>query len=201
MATEKLHDYWTVQAYLAYEQETGIRHEYIDGEIFAMAGGSDIHSEIALNCITELTPQLRAKNCRRFGSDMKVKISATKYIYPDFSIVCGESHFSDEARTMLVNPTLVAEVTSPGSKSYDKTTKADFYRSLASVQAYLIIDQERPYIQLYTRQGKGWFFQEFQSLDEKIELEAIDCTLPLLEIYRDIDYSDSEATMSDSSQD
>ncbi len=192
MATEKSHSHWTVEEYLAYEKETGVKHEYIDGEIFAMAGGSDNHNEIAVNCITELSIQLRGKNCRRFSSDMKVKISDIKYVYPDFTIVCGEAKFDDEAHTMLVNPTLVAEVTSPGTASYDMLTKANFYRGLPSVQAYLIIDQETIHAQLFTRQGAGWFFQEFKSLDESIALDVIDCTLPVSEIYRDISLADSE---------
>lgn len=187
MATERTEKYWTVKEYLAYERETDIKHEYIDGEIFAMAGGTDNHSEIAVNCTTELSVQLRGKvGCRRFNSDMKVKISERKYVYPDFSIVCGKAEFSDDAHTMLINPTLVAEVTSDSSKSYDKIKKAEFYRSLASLQIYLIIDQDRPHAELYVRQDKVWIFQEFNSLEDRIPLKVIACTLPMSEVYRDI---------------
>lgn len=188
---EKPQDYWTVETYLAYEQESGIKHEYIDGEIFAMAGGLDKHSLIKTNCVIELGLQLRGKSCRLYDSDMKVEISDIKYVYPDFTVACGEAKFDDEAHTMLVNPTLVAEVTSPSTESYDVLTKANFYRNLPSVQAYLIIDQEKVHAQLFTRQGKGWFFQEFSSHDEKILLDVIACTLPVSEVYRDINFPES----------
>jgi len=194
MATERTEKYWTVEEYLAYEQETGIKHEYIDGEIFAMSGGTDNHSEIAVNCTTELSVQLRGRaGCRRFNSDMKVKISERKYVYPDFSIVCGKAEFSNESNTMLTNPTLVAEVTSDSSKSYDKIKKAEFYRSLPSLQIYLIIDQDRPHAELYVRQEKVWIFQEFNSLEDVLPLDVIGCTLPMSEVYRDIELHDVES--------
>lgn len=193
MVAERIAKYWTVEEYLAYEQETGIKHEYIDGEIFAMSGGTDKHSRIKANCIVEVGYQLRDKPCILYDSDMKVKISEIKYVYPDFSIVCEKSVFTDEAHTMLLNPTLIAEVTSDSSESYDKLTKAQFYRSLPSVQAYLIIEQDRPRAELYTRQNNGWLLQEFDSLEATIPLDAIGCTLPMSEIYRDIDYPETES--------
>lgn len=193
MATERTEKFWTVEEYLAYEQETGIKHEYIDGEIFAMSGGTDNHSEIAVNCTIELSVPLRGRaGCRRFNSDMKVKISERKYVYPDFSIVCGKAEFSDDAHAMLTNPTLVAEVTSDSSKSYDKIKKAEFYRSLTSLQIYLIIDQDRPHAELYVRQEKVWIFQEFNSLEDVIPLDVIGCTLPMSEVYRDIELDNIE---------
>lgn len=115
----------TVEEYLAYEKETGIKHEYIDGEIFAMSGGTDRHSQIKANCIVEVGYQLRKNTCILYDSDMKVKVSESKYVYPDFSIVCEKAIFADDAHTMLINPTLVAEVTSDSSKSYDKIQKAN----------------------------------------------------------------------------
>lgn len=198
MALEKQQEFWTLEEYLAYELETGIKHEYIDGEIFAMSGGSDKHSLIKTNCVVELGLQLRGKQCRLYDNDMKVKITNTKYVYPDFSVVCGSAEFDDESNTMLINPTLVAEVTSPSSESYDRVTKADFCRSLASIQAYLIIKQEKVQAQLYTRHDDGWFLRDFTSLEDIIPLDTLGCSLPMSEIYRDIDYSASEAAASDS---
>ena len=187
MAMEPVKRKWTVQEYLDYEQETGIKHEYIDGEIYAMSGGTDRHSKIAVNCTASLLGQLREGDCDVFNSDMRIKINDLKYVYPDFSVVCGAGEFADEGRTMLRNPTLVAEVMSPSSKGYDSNAKAHDYRSLESVQLYMLIDQDRAYVQLYTRRQGEWLFTEYASLDEVVPLDAIGCTLPLSEIYRNVD--------------
>lgn len=190
MAMNPVKRYWTLEEYLAYEAETGMKHEYIDGEIYAMSGGTDKHSLIPINCTTELAYKLRGKSCRVYNSDMRVKINDITYVYPDFSVVCGKAQFADDKRTMLINPTLVAEVISPSSANYDKGLKADFYRSLPSVQAYLLIEQERVHAQLYIRQESTWQLQEFSGLDAVIPLEALEMTLPLSEVYREIEFSD-----------
>lgn len=183
---ERTQKYWAVAEYLAFEQESDTKYEYIDGEIYAMSGGTDNHSSIAVNCTTELNLQVRNKSCRVFNSDMKVKISDIKYVYPDFSVVCGQAEFSDEKHTMLTNPTLVAEVMSGSSVNYDKGLKADYYRSLPSLQLYLIIDQEKVSAQLYTRQKDGWLLSEYTDLEAIIPLESIGCQLAMAEVYRDI---------------
>ena len=96
MASDPVKRRWTVEEYLAYEVETGIKHEYIDGEIYAMSGGSGDHALIMMNCGAELNLQLRGSQCRVYSSDLKVKISATKYVYPDLSVVCGDAEYTDE---------------------------------------------------------------------------------------------------------
>lgn len=191
MATNPVKRYWTVEEYLAYEAETGMKHEYIDGEIYAFSASTEKHSLIATYASAELGYKLRGKSCRVYNSDMRVKITDIKYVYPDFSAVCGEAQFADDKRTMLINPTLVAEVISPSSANYDKGEKADFYRSLPSVQAYLLLDQERVHAQFYIRQESAWQLQEYSGLDAIIPLEALGISLPLSEAYRDIEFSDS----------
>jgi Uma2 family endonuclease len=185
------HQKWAVEEYLAYEDETDIRHEYIDGEIYAMSGGTENHSGICANGIAELGNQTRGKPCRVHASDMKVKVSETKYLYPDFSVVCGEAQFADEKRTLLTNPILMAEVISDSSEKYDKITKNEYYRSLSSLKYYLIIDQSRVHVQLYTVQGEGWLLQEFTRREQSISLDAIDVTLSLSELYLDVEFDDT----------
>jgi Uma2 family endonuclease len=187
MVTNPVPRHWTVEEYLAYEEETGIKHEYIDGEIYAMSGGTDNHSRIAANCIIAVGKRLK-NPCHIHTSDMRVKISDIKFVYPDFSVVCGKAIFADDKRTKLTNPTLVAEVTSSSSRSYG--VKSDFYRSLPSVQAYLILDQERVHAQFFTRHEAVWLLREFNELDAVIPLEVLDCSLPLSEVYRDIEFAD-----------
>ena len=186
MVSERLPNKMTVEEYLAHEQETGIKHEYIDGEIFAMAGGSRHHTAIITNCSGELREQVRKKPCQAYTSEIKVKINDLKYVYPDFTVVCDEQEYADEVETMLVNPTLVGEVMSPSSGDYDQGTKAGYYRSLPSVQQYLLLNQDKPYAQLFTRNDIGWQLQEFEGLDAVIPLKPIGCELKLSEAYLDV---------------
>ena len=184
---------WTVEEYLAYEEEVGIRHEYIDGEIYAMTGGTPDHSGIAANGVGELRSQLRGKSCRVFTSDLKVKVSEIKYLYPDFSVICGDIQFADEKKIMVTNPILVAEVISDTSEKYDKITKSEYYRSIPSLNYYLIIDQNRVHVQVYTLQDNGWLLQEFTQREQSIPLDVIDVTLSVDELYLDVEFSDNEA--------
>jgi len=192
MVANPLSNHYTVEEYLAQEELDRIRYEYIDGEIFAMASGTDNHSGVITNCLIEIGLQLRGSQCRVRSSDLRVKISETKYVYPDFSVVCGESEFADDNHTMLTNPILVAEVLSPSSEGYDRGLKYEFYRGLSSLKAYLLIDQSRAHVELYTLQENGWLFQEFKSLDDKIKIGVIDCDLPLSEIYRGISFASGD---------
>jgi Uma2 family endonuclease len=189
MATNPVKRLWTVEEYLDYEIETHMRYEFIDGQIFAMAGGSDKHSIIILNIGAELRQQLRqAKTCQGYESNMKVKINDLRYVYPDMTVVCGEAKFADTSHTMLSNPTLIVEVLSETTANYDKGQKYDFYRSLPSVQAYLMLDQDRAHAMLYTRDKTGWHLEEYSGLDKTVPLEAIGCELALSEAYLNIEF-------------
>ena len=185
MERQPVYRKWTFEEYLAYEEETGIKHEYIDGEIYAMTGGTKKHSVMATNCTTEIGVQLRDSDCYVASSDMRVQISPTKFVYPDFLVVCGQDEFMDDKEVTLLNPTLVAEFISDSSEKYDKGLKSEYYRSIESLQHYLIVDQNRVYVQLYTRGNDDkWIFQEFNQHDTMIPLEAIGVELPVDEVYR-----------------
>ena len=181
-------DGWTIKKYLAYEQETGIKHEYIDGRIYAGQTASRDHSIISTNTIGTIGVQIRDTECYLLGSDMRIKISDIKYLYPDLSVVCGKSILADPEETMLTNPILIVEVTSPQTRNFDIGRKAEIYRYLSSLHAYLTIDQTRVFIQLYTRQDNGWLLQEFDKLDQTIPLPMINAELPLSDVYRDINF-------------
>jgi len=179
---------WSVDEYMAYQEGTGIKHEYVDGEIYAMSGGTENHSLVATNTIAELSIQLRGSSCRVHSSDMQIKVGDLKYLYPDLSVICGKSIFADESHTLLANPTLVCEVMSPSSENYDKGLKGEFYRSLSSLKYYLVLSQNRVYAQLYSLRDDGWLLQEFTKRDDVLSLDMIGVKLPLSEIYRDIEF-------------
>jgi len=190
MATNQLPNKYTFEEYLAVEEETGLRHEFIDGEIYAMSGGTWDHNTIAMNTGIAIGTRLNQKSCRIVNSDMRTKINDIKYVYPDLSVVCSKPEFADDKETILTNPTLFVEVLFDSTAKYDMRAKAAFYRSLPSLQAYLLIDQSRVHVQLYARQPDSWIFQEFTSLEDVILLEAIGCELPLNEIYRGIEFDE-----------
>lgn len=186
MAMNPIPRKWTIDEYLAYEEETGIKHEYLDGEIYAMSGGTGNHSFISVNCITSMRTKTRNTSCRVHRGEMKVKISESKYVYPDFSVVCGELVYSDEKRTQLVNPTLVGEVTSDSTK----IIKNEFYCSLPSLKYYIIIDQKRVHVQVYIANEGGWLLQEFVNFNDIISLPALQIDLPVNDIYEDIRFEE-----------
>ena len=185
MAIEGLRQ-MTVEEYFAFDEATEVRYEYIDGEIIPVSGGTLYHGIIMANASGVLWHCLRGSDCRVISSDMRNRVSTTRYVYPDFSVVCGEP-VTDGRAVNLWNPTLVAEVTSPSSINRDRGEKLLYYQSIASLQIYLVIDQHRVYVELHERQGDGWHAQEFSSLDAIVPLDALGCDLPLAEIYAGIE--------------
>ena len=177
--------FWTVDEYFAFESDSETRHEYIDGQIYDMTAGTSDHNEIKINAAIEFGTQIRGSNCSLRNSDMRVKVSESKYVYPDLSAVCGKAQLEDNA-TSLLNPILAVEVTSTSSVQYDRTHKLDYYRSLPSMQAYLVIDQHRIRVEHHTRTEEGWLWQIFTDLDDVIPLHMLNASLQLSQVYRGI---------------
>ena len=177
----------TVEEYFAFDEATEIRYEYIDGEIIPMTGGTLYHGLIMANASGELRQLLKGSDCRVISSDMRNRVNPTRYVYPDFCVVCGRPA-TDERAVTLWNPTLVGEVTSPSSIERDRGEKRRFYQSIASLQIYLVIDQHRALVELHSRQDDSWQSQEYAGLDAIIPLTALGCELPLAEIYDGIQF-------------
>ncbi|MCY4018211.1 MAG: Uma2 family endonuclease [Chloroflexi bacterium] len=181
----------SVQEYLAWEADNEIKHEYIDGEVYAMSGGSGKHSRVAANAMIAIGRQLDNSICAVHTSDMRVKVAEDRYVYPDLSAVCGVEQFEDEGETSLLNPILVVEVTSPSSIERDRVAKRDFYREVPSIQGYLVIDQHRVCAELYIRADIGWLLQVYTDPDDVVPLEMLNCELLLAEIYRGISFEEA----------
>jgi len=175
----------TVEQYLALEAESEIKHEYIDGEIFPMPGGTLIHDQIIMNLTLTLGAQLIDSDCRLHTSHMRVGLSPTRYVYPDLSAVCGEAE-TDDGATTLLNPVFVVEVTSPTSIKRDRERKVELYGAAPSIQGYLILDQDRAFAAWHTRAESGWRLRQFSDLAAAITLDPLGCTLKLAEIYRGV---------------
>lgn len=165
--------------------ETQGRSEYVDGEIFAMAGGTEAHNLICGNVLRELGNRFKGRPCYVYTSDMKVRVeSANLGAYPDAMAVCGERLFWDQGRDVITNPTLIVEVLSDSTEAYDRGDKFTHYRGIPSLRAYLLLSQHRVGAELYLRQPNGdWLLRSYDDLHEGIALTALDVVLPLAEIY------------------
>ena len=176
---------YTPEEYLALEREATTKSEYVDGEIFAMAGASCVHMTIAFNVAGELHRQLKGRPCTAYISDMRVKVSPTgMYTYPDVVAVCGKTQLEDARFDTLLNPTVIVEVLSPSTEGYDRGAKFAHYRRLESLQEYLLVAQDAVHLEHYVRQADGrWLLSEANRLQDEIHLPAIDCRLSLAEVY------------------
>lgn len=175
----------TPEDYLALERESEQKHEYLNGEIFAMVGASKAHNLIVTNLVAELRQQLKKRPCRVYSNDMRVKVGPSGlYTYPDVVVACGEDRFDDEHRDTLLNPTVLVEVLSESTKDYDRGEKFTHYRRLDSLQDYLLIAQDRCHVEHYQRQPENrWLLSETDDPDAVVRLVSIDCRLALREVY------------------
>jgi Uma2 family endonuclease len=182
--------------YLAFERTSEIKHEFIDGEIYAMTGASPNHNLVVASTIAAIHNQLRGKPCKIYPSDMKVRTPSTgSYLYPDISVVCGESQFDDEQRDILLNPTIIIEALSPNTERYDRGKKFQSYRELASMQEYILIAQDSPHIERFVRQKDDlWQFSEAHGLEASLDLASIMCKLALVEVYEQVDFDSADET-------
>jgi Uma2 family endonuclease len=181
-----------VSEYLALELRTHEKHEYLDGEVFAMTGASGPHNLIVTNVVSELRQQLKKRPCVVYPSDLRVKVSSTGlYTYPDAIVVCDKPQFEQPGDTLL-NPTVIVEVLSESTELYDRGKKFEHYRTLASLKDYILIDQLVTKVELYSRQPQQrWLLSEANRLTDSISIPSIDCVLSLSEIYDKVELAAS----------
>ena len=177
----------TVEEYLRFEAESSDKHEFSDGQIIDMAGGTIEHSLIISNTIGELRAALKNKPCIVLESNMQVRIARKHaYRYPDASVVCGEPQLDTAltGRRTLLNPKLIVEVLSPSTEGIDRGKKFSDYREIPSVEEFVLISSDEPMIEVYYRQPDGvWRFTPARGMDSAITLSSIGITLKLSEVY------------------
>ncbi len=142
---------YTPEEYLAFERESEEKHEFIDGEIVAMAGASREHNLIGTNVTVDLGYQLRGKNCELYANDMRVRMRNGRYGYPDVVVVCDEPQFDDDEFDILLNPTIIVEVLSKSTRFRDKTEKLIAYQKMDSLHQCLLIEQTEPRVEHYIK--------------------------------------------------
>ncbi|GAB4512088.1 MAG: Uma2 family endonuclease [Anaerolineae bacterium] len=174
-------------AYLALERDSSTKHEYGQGQVFAMTGASASleHNLIVGNTVTTLNNQLAESPCIVSPSDMRVKIPAARaYRYPDVSVVCAPPEMEDGS---LLNPVVLIEVPSPSTALVDRNQKLREYRQIDKLQEYVLISPDEPRIERFLRQPEdNWLYTEVVSLENKLELPSIACHLALADVYRKV---------------
>src|SRR2546430_2391059 len=176
----------TAEQYLELERASEMRHEFLDGLMYAMAGESRGHSRVCFNLATIIGAQLGGRRCEGFSPNMKVRAGiGGLYAYPDLMIVCGEAEFHDEHGDVLLNPTVIFEVLSPSTEKYDRGEKFRRYRQIESLKDYVMVSQDQARVEHHHRQpeDKGTA-TEVNGLDAGLVLSSIDCRIPLAEVYR-----------------
>ncbi len=180
------HDYISEQDYLEDEKHRDIKHEYFDGEIFAMSGGSRNHHRLSGNVFGEFRNHLKGTPCEAFQSDMKVRADkGNKYFYPDVVVSCtkgdSDSHFEEF-------PRLIVEVLSKSTRKFDQTLKRLVYQTIPSLEEYVLIEQDRVEIQVF-RRADNWQ-SSYYYIDDDITFTSIGLTLPVLELYQRVENDD-----------
>lgn len=183
----------TPEEYLRMERASQEKHEYYRGEVFAMTGASENHNIVVSSTLATLYNQLRKKPCQIYPSDMRVRIPATGlYTYPDISIVCGTPEFEDDGLDTLLNPTVIIEVLSSSTEQYDRGKKFQHYRTVASLQEYILIAQDTNRIEHFGRQGNQWILTDAKTDDAVLTLPSIDCTLALVDVYEKVNFDSTQ---------
>ena len=182
-------DLLTPAEYLEIERHSEIKHEYINGRMYAMSGASRQHIKIALNVAASLRTQLRDRNCDVYMADMRVNIDRSgKYVYPDVVAVCGEQHFEDSEVDTLLNPTAIVEVLSDTTERYDRGEKFDYYRTIASLREYVLVAQNAMRVEHYVLRDGEWVFSALKAAEERLVLGSIGCEISLADIYENVDF-------------
>lgn len=188
MTAVKQPDFITVEDYLAGEEVSSVKHEYLGGTVHAMAGATNQHNTLAVNSLASLHGQLRGKTCQPFNSDTKVRIEFsdhTRLYYPDAMVVCDSrsatEHFQDR-------PVVIIEILSDSTRRTDLGEKRDAYLTISSLKVLLLVEHESPTVIAYRRKPEGGFAAEqYSGLDAVIPLQEIEASLPLADLYERVE--------------
>jgi Uma2 family endonuclease len=188
---------YTVAEYLAFERASETKHEYFNGEIFAMAGASEPHNLIAWNIGGELHDRLKDGPCRAYVSDMRVRCPSGLRTYPDVTAVCGDPRFEDERRDTLVNPLAIFEVLSPSTEKYDRGNKFENYQAIPTLREYVLVHQDRMRVEHYSRRegGDEWVLRVVTDPEASVRFPALGCEIALSEIYAKVELPAGKLTL------
>ncbi len=185
IATPQQPQKMTIEEYLEWESQQEIRYEYINGEVFAMTGGTIPHNDLALNLYRILYPHLRSQGCRVNVADVKVQVNGkNSFYYPDVIVSCNPEDIN--ARKFIKHPKIIAEVLSPGTSAKDRGEKFTYYLTIPTLQEYILIDSEKISVERYCRgEGRMWLYYPYIAGDN-ITLSSIEFEFPLNLLYEGV---------------
>jgi Uma2 family endonuclease len=176
----------TPAEYFAWEEQQEVKHEYFDGEVFAMSGGVPNHSKIAVNLTILIGNHLDDSGCQVFNSDARIKVeNNNKFVYPDLSVSCDERDRG--AEQFISYPCLIVEVLSASTEAYDRGNKFELYRRSSTLREYVLVSVDKIAIDLYRKDDKDRWQAIYYRDGDTVELESIDLTFPIERIYRGIE--------------
>jgi Uma2 family endonuclease len=188
---------YTLEQYLEFERQADKRSEFIDGEIYAMAGETGKHGDISANFLALVVAELRGSDCRARTKDTKVKSGALKkqfgkgmISYPDIVVICGEPEYHDKHKDVVLNPAAIIEVLSEATEEFDRGVKFMRYRNFnPGLTDYLLVSQDEPLVEHYIRQENGdWLLREYQGLKTTFTIDSISCSIKLKDVYDRIEF-------------
>lgn len=179
------YNYISPEEYLEMESASDVKHEYYDGKIFTMAGATWEHNVIVKNIATQILPFLKGKSCDMFGSDLRIYVPENGlFTYPDFSIICSQPKTTGEKKDTITNPSVLIEVLSKSTRNYDRIGKFKLYRSIKTLQEYILVDSTSICIEIYKRDAdNSWHLWEFNQLSDSVSISTIGFTLFLKDVY------------------
>ncbi|MFZ5471475.1 MAG: Uma2 family endonuclease [Myxococcota bacterium] len=181
------HHRYTWEQYLQLERQSPIKHEFLDGEIFAMAGGTPEHAALGATVLRDLGVQLKGTPCRAYSSDLSVKIQSSGLAtYPDASVLCGEPRSDPGSPNVVLNPTVLVEVTSDSTESYDRGEKFEHYRGIPELAEYVLVSHRERLIEVFRRGAEGLWTRFEARRGARVRLESIACELEVDSIYEGI---------------
>jgi Uma2 family endonuclease len=185
--TEPARQRFSFREYLRLEEYSNVRHEFLDGVIYAMAGGTPEHAALAARIIQRLGAQLEGRPCEVFTSDLRVRVAATGLAtYPDVSVVCGKLETDPEDPATVLNPTVLVEVLSDSTAEYDRGKKLDHYREIPSLREVVIVSHREPVIEVWGRDETGVWSSQAVPAGQRVRLRSIGCELAIDDLYKDL---------------
>jgi Uma2 family endonuclease len=181
----------SVEAWRELERSGEVRHEYLDGYIYAMASGSRAHSAIAVNAVATLHAALGTGPCQVYNSDVAIRVAATRYTYADVVVTCAASDQATRGDTEVLEPCVVFEVLSESTERKDRGRKWDDYRQYASLQEYVLVGTEYQRVEVYRRTEQGWSLYQIYGPHDTVELKSLELRFPVSRLYQRTDVPES----------
>jgi Uma2 family endonuclease len=183
-------NYISQEEYLEMERVSLEKHEYYQGEIFAMSGASLRHNDVFSNLFGEIQGKLKGKNCKPYGSDLRIHVPKNSlYTYPDISIICDKADLTDDKFDTATNPAVIIELLSKSTRNYDRFEKFSLYRDIASLKEYILVDTQKIHIENYVRNADNtWQLTDYNAISDNLIITAVNISVSIADIYAGLSF-------------